>query len=467
MRERIRQLLADGESRAVEFKTARRALSRSLYETVCAFLNRDGGDILLGVGDDGSLQGVDPDCSEQMQKDFATTVNNAQKLNPPSYLSLEEIAIEDVTLLHAYVPPSSQVHRTAGRIFDRNEDGDLDITDNQTLVAGLYARKQSTYSENTIYPYAELADLDPKLIERVRRMATGQQDDHAWARMEDKELLQSARLFQRDLQRGQEGLTLAAILLLGKDETILSALSHHRTDAILRRVDVDRYDDRDDIRTNLLDSYDRLISFGQKHLPDPFYLEGDQRVSLRGRILREIIGNLLIHREYINPFPAKFVIENERIFTENGNKPHGHGKIDPALFSPYPKNPVIARVFKEMGLADELGSGVRRLYQYCKAYCDHDPEMVEDDIFRFILPLGGRPGSPKGSPKSSPKGSPKTEEQILTLLAEDPKLSTESIGKKIGISKRAVLKQIDKLKSQNRLKRVGPARGGHWEVLGE
>ena len=77
--------------------------------------------------------------------------------------------------------------------------------------------------------------------------------------------------------------------------------------------------------------------------------------------------NCLIHREYLNPFPAKFIIEKDRVYTENANKPHGHGQIDPASFTPFPKNPVIARVFKEMGRADELGSGVKNLFRFTKA----------------------------------------------------------------------------------------------------
>jgi len=80
--------------------------------------------------------------------------------------------------------------------------------------------------------------------------------------------------FIRDYQTGKEGITLAGILLFGKDKTIHSAIPHHKTDLILRRENLDRYDDRDDIRTNLIDSYDRIITFGQKNLPDPFYLEG-------------------------------------------------------------------------------------------------------------------------------------------------------------------------------------------------
>ncbi len=194
-------------------------------------------------------------------------------------------------------------------------------------------------------------------------------------------------------------MTLAGILLLGKDETILSAVSHHRTDLILRQKNLDRYDDRDDVRTNLIESYDRIMAFVSKHLPDPFYLEGDMRISIREAIFREIASNILIHREFLSPFPAKLIIERGRVVTENSNKPHGFGLIDPASFSPFPKNPIIARFFKEIGRADELGSGVRNLMKYGKAYGGQDPELIEEGIFRIIvgIPDSGHLG------KSAPK----------------------------------------------------------------
>ena len=107
--------------------------------------------------------------------------------------------------------------------------------------------------------------------------------------MSDMELLQSAQLFQRDYKSGKEGFTLAAILLLGADNVILSVLPHHRTDALLRRENIDRYDDRDDIRTNLIESYDRLMAFVAKHLPDKFFLEKEQRISLRDHIFRDTV----------------------------------------------------------------------------------------------------------------------------------------------------------------------------------
>ena len=166
-----------------------------------------------------------------------------------------------------------------------------------------------------------------------------------------------------------------------------AALPHHRTDAILRRENLDRYDDRDDIRVNLIHSYERLMRFVSKHLNDKFYLEGDQRISLRDKIFREAISNLLIHREFASPFPAKLIIENDRVYIENSNKPYRNGIINPENFSPFPKNPSIAKFFKEIGWVEELGSGVRNIFKYNRIYSGADPVFIEEDIFKTIIPL--------------------------------------------------------------------------------
>lgn len=298
-----------------------------------------------------------------------------------------EVEIDGKTILYIFVPESSQVHRCNGKIFDRNEDGDMDITDNTNLVSGMYMRKQGTYTENRIFPFAEIAELKSELLIKVRKMAANERVNHPWKSMNDIELLKSAGLYLKDLQSGKEGITLGGILLFGNEELIHAALPHYRTDAILRRVNIDRYDDRDDIRVNLIESYERLMQFVSKHLNDNFYIEGDRRISLRDKIFREVVSNLLIHREFTNPFPAKLVIEKDRVFIENSNKPHGNGIIDPDNFSPFPKNPTIAKFFKEIGWVDELGSGVRNITKYNKIYSGASPTFIEGDIFRTIIPL--------------------------------------------------------------------------------
>ena len=210
---------------------------------------------------------------------------------------------------------------------------------------------------------------------------------HPWESLNDEELLRSANLILTD-EQGRTGITLAAILLFGTDNMIASACAHHKTDCIYRVYNLDRYDDRDVIDpTNLLDSYERMFDFGQKHLNDLFVLDGIQSVSARDGILREIISNSLAHRDYSNAFVAKIIIERDRILIENGNRAHGVGALNIENFEPFPKNPPITKVFREIGYADELGSGMRNSYKYTKLYSGAEPEFIEGDVFKIIIPL--------------------------------------------------------------------------------
>ena len=385
--ESLKKIIGSGESITVEFKESKKKINKDVYDSVCAFLNRHGGHLFLGVKDNGDIVGVDKEAVDQLKKDFVTSLNNPQTLNPAFYLAVDDVEIDGKTILYINVPESSQVHRCKGKIFDRNEDGDFDITNNTNLVSGLYMRKQATYTENRIFPYADMDELEDELFTRVRKTVGNLRPGHPWVSMDNIELLKSAGMYLKDQSTGEQGITLAGILIFGSELMIQTALPHYRTDAILRRENLDRYDDRDDIRVNLLRSYERLMQFIAKHLNDKFYLEGDQRVSLRDKIFREAISNLLIHREFSNPFPAKLVVEKDRVYIENGNKPHGNGMIDPEDFSPYPKNPKIAKFFNEIGWVDELGSGVRNIYKYNKIYSGADPEFIEGDVFKTIITL--------------------------------------------------------------------------------
>ena len=376
------EIINSGESVTVEFKKA-----TNKFETVCAFLNRNGGNIFLGVDDNGKILGVNEGSVKNMKKDFANLCNNYQKINPTVYLNIKDYSINDKTILHIYVNESSSVHRTNGKVFDRNEDGDYEVKLAER-IANIYIRKQEFYTENKIFPYAQMSDLRQDLIQRARTMAINRNgQNHIWANMNDEEMLRSANLYAKDFVTGKEGLTLAAILLFGKDQTILSCLPHHKTDAIYRVKNLDRYDDRDDIRTNLIESFDRLMAFIEKHLDDKFYIEDNQRVDVRNKIARELCTNILIHREFSNPYPAKLIIEKNDLKTENANKAKMIGKINVDFYEPYPKNPKIAKMFKEIGLADELGSGVRNMTKYTKIYSGGIPEFKEDDVFKTTIPL--------------------------------------------------------------------------------
>lgn len=275
--------------------------------------------------------------------------------------------------------------------------------------------------------------LRPDLIERARKMTRARSNNHPWLSMDDEKLLRSAGLILLDHESRREGITLAAILLFGKDTTIMSAFPQHKTDMIVRVHNLDRYDDRDVIVTNLLDSYDRMSEFAKKHLNDPFVLDGMQSVSARDAILREIISNSLAHRDYSSGYVAKMVIEKDRIFAENSNRTHGYGNLNLNTFEgPFPKNPAISKVFRKIGLADELGSGMRNTYKFTKLYSEGIPQFVEGDVFKTVIPLNDA-ATMKSGPKSSDQvGSDAVVEKILEFckVARTKKEISEHIGYK-------------------------------------
>lgn len=179
---------------------------------------------------------------------------------------------------------------------------------------------------------------------------------------------------------------------------------------IFRVQNLDRYDDRDVIVTNLLDSYDRMSEFAKKHLNDPFVLDGMQSVSARDAILREIISNSLAHRDYSSGYVAKMIIEKDQIFTENSNRTHGYGNLNLTTFEPFPKNPAISKVFREIGLADELGSGMRNTYKFTKLYSGGVPQFLEGDIFKTIIPLNDT---------ATLKSGPMSRDQVSDQVEQD------------------------------------------------
>ncbi len=470
------EIIQKREKETTELKEATYQLPNSLFETVCAMLNRSGGHIFLGVKDDGTIIGVNKDYVTQMKKDFANLCNNSNKLNPTVYINIYDYDYEGKIVLYIPIFESNLVHNTKGEVFDRNVDGDYKVTMPER-IANIYARKQKVNTEDELFPYAKMSDLRPDLIKRARQMAiNNSQKTHIWANMTDEEMLRSLDFLKTDLKTGQEGLTLGAILLFGKDTTILSALPHHRTDAIYRVKNLDRYDDRDDIRTNLLDSYDRLIDFVDKHLNDMFYIEGNQRIDVRNKIAREICSNILMHREFASAFPAKLIIEKDKMWTENANKAKRIGGISVDKFSPYSKNPKIAKVFKEIGLADELGSGVINMVKYTKIYSGGKPIFKEDDIFTTTIPLKEVINVPTNNVENL-KGQndllddplndllDEMQKNILELIRKNKELTYDEIANQLEISSSTVKRKFKEMKEDNIVTRVNGKRNGHWEII--
>ena len=399
---KIRELIAKGEIRNtnVEFKKCKNGIGQSVYETICAFLNRNGGDILLGVEDDGTVVGVDESAIDNHIKNIINTLNNIEIFNPVIFLTPEIVEIDNKNIIHIKVPESPQVHRFKNKIFDRVSDADNNITNSHHLVENMYLRKNKSSSESNVCPFLTLDELDEVSFKKMRTHISIYTPTHPWIEMSNDEMLHSAGFWRRDPLTNKEGYILAVVLLFGKEQTILNYCPWHRTDAIYRNMsykrflnplptDPDmRYNDRDMVCVNLIESYVRLMNFIERNMPDVFALDekGINRLDLRNMLFREIVSNLLLHREYASTFSSKLLIFSDRVITENWTKPVQTGNVTLDTLETYTKNPLITKVFREMKWAEELGSGKKNIKKYAPLYYDKcEIEIQNNEKFLFSI----------------------------------------------------------------------------------
>ena len=381
--------LSLGETPSIEFKRCGNAPGADTFETICSFANGFGGSIFLGVEDDGGVVGIPHEKAAAIKRNIVNVVNNANVFEPPVILEFEDIDFEGANIIRIWVPSSPSIHSYKKKVYERIEDADI-VVRTESQLTELCLRKQGVYTEQRVLPYVEASDLRLDMLPAIRAMALGKRRDHPWQKMTDEELLRSAGLLGKNYATNERGFNLAAVLLLGKTDVIRSLCPAYKTDALLQIDDKDRYDDRITVRENLIEAYDLLFDFCAKHLPDRFHLEGTVAVSPRDIIVREVVSNTLVHREFSSPLPARLVIDGNDLRAENASRAIFRGPIVLSEFNPVPKNPLIASFFNQIGLAEELGSGTRNLHKYAPIYAGGAPALEEGSVFRTTVPIRKR-----------------------------------------------------------------------------
>ncbi len=388
--QQIKQIISLGEGKQIEFKSAKQSVPSDLYETIVSFSNTEGGTLLLGIEDDGTVSGIKEEFKNKILKDLVSSINSPDCINPPLYLQPVPVKVDGVWIIAMQVPVSSQVHDHKKEIYIREYESDLNITDQRQRVSDLHLNKRNYFTESQVIPNLSMEDLDTKLFEKARNLIKSNQSDHPWLFENDKKMLEEASLYRKDFFTQKEGLTVAAALIFGKDSTIQSLFPAYKVEGMVRKINVDRWDDRINppLRTNLIDTYTELKGFVNKHLPEKFYMEGDQRVDLRDKVFREVIGNVIVHREYSSALATELIIDKNQLTITNPNNPHFSGPIDLNSFNPYPKNPNIRKFFTALGWTDEIGSGIRNTKKYLPLYIEGaQPIFIEGTIFKTIIPL--------------------------------------------------------------------------------
>lgn len=480
MIENIKQVIMLGENVNTEFKMATIDLPKSVFETVCSFLNTTGGDIIFGVTDEKEIVGVEKEVKDKIKKDFSSLCNNKEIMNPTIIAELHEIMVDGKLLLYTHIEELSEIHKYKGKVYIRNYEGDFDITNNISLIASVHNKKRKIFDEDKIYPYVSVSDdLRNDLIDKARKLANSNVNkEHPWMSMSDVELLKSANLYKIDKETGKEGVTLAGIMLFGKDNIISQINPYCRTDALYRVDDLERYDDRDFVETNLLDMYDRLLDFISKYTMDRFALDDEQkrRISPRNIIAREMVINTLMHRDITDGHTSRIIIYKDKIVCENPNSFRTMKNISLKDYTPFAKNPTLAKFFREIGYADELGSGVRKITENSLLYSGKPPIFEDKEMFKLIVPLlrdvtveeleDTLVGTVNGTVNDTVSGTEnENQEKILAQIKKNPNITQNAIAEITGISLRSVKRNIAILKKDGILERVGSDKTGYWKIL--
>lgn len=379
--DKFKSLTHKGEGSQIEYKTCTEDISESLYESVCSFLNHNGGQILVGVKDDGTIVGVNPDKAERLKANIVNNINNQELFLPCPYFTPQILTTEGVTVMLLDIPCGQYVYRFKGRYWDRNNDADIDVTDQPELLLSLFERKNPHLFEERIVEGLTMNQLDTKTFQYCRNILATIKPSHAWLQMTDQEILLSAHLAKKDDNKLQ--LKYAALILFGTEDAITELMPRYRFEAVFHMCTYaqyndmtqfpSRYDDRQTIRKNLIQVYDQLGAFVERYLPDKFYLPANtmQRQNLRWDLFREIVGNMCIHTDFSSGYACFFHVFKDRVVTKNPTRllpdiPEGELTIQ--QLNNYTKNPLLARVFHELNWAEDLGSGTRNILRYAPLY---------------------------------------------------------------------------------------------------
>ena len=185
--------------------------------------------------------------------------------------------------------------------------------------------------------------------------------------------------------------------------------------------------------------------------------------------VREALANAFIHRDYTSAAGSVSVaLYDDRLEVISPGELH-FGLTPEMLYQPHeskPWNPWIAKVFYRRGLIETWGRGTLKIAALMKDAGLAAPTLKVNADFvtmTFLLP-DFLVRKARVLTKAPEKSSEKSSEKILDLLQSTPTLSAKALADRLGISSRGVEKQINLLKAAGKLRRIGPAKGGYWEV---
>ncbi|HXK42955.1 MAG TPA: ATP-binding protein [Anaerolineae bacterium] len=369
--EKLRALIAAGETLAVEFKGEERAslTDRQLIEAVVCLANRVGHEaayLLIGVEDDGRVTGARPrhGAATDLARVAALIANRTR---PPLSVRIESVQIDGFTVLAIEIPPQRQPVATSEGVFLQRAlggDGKLAcVPMDGYAVQSLQADRGLLDPSAQIVADARWEHLDPLEFERFRRSVRERRgSDESLLDLPDLELAKALGVV--DANGVVRGVRLAALLLFGKEDALRRFVpSHEVAFQVLRRLQVEV---NDFFRWPLLRTMEEIETRIRARNREQELMVGLLRVGVPDypeRALREALANALIHRDYQRLGAVHFQWQTDQIeITSPGGFPEGVRLDNLLVTAPRPRNPLLADAFKRAGIVERTARGIDTIF---------------------------------------------------------------------------------------------------------
>lgn len=234
--------------------------------------------------------------------------------------------------------------------------------------------------------------------------------------------------------------------------------------------------DRKEIGGSLFEIVEQIMDFVKLYTKVAYRFTGrpqrEEIYEYPSEAIREAAINSVMHKYYFEHGHNNILrFLPNRIKIENFWMKPSHFKLAETVFR---RNPLIVDLFSRIHFGEKMGTGMKRMRDICKRENSPLPKVEYTDTHFYItfkqsieyLKMAGQVNRASGKlVERLVERLAESQRKILELMETNPYISKKELADKIGISTTAIDKNISALKEKNLLKRVGPDKGGYWELL--
>jgi len=381
--------LPAGESLTVEFKSDRKRLpDHELIEAIVCMANAQGGELWLGVEDDGQPTGLHE--AHLGLDGLAGLV--AARTSPSVHVVVTALVVRGHTVARIAVPKArSEVATTSGVYLRRRlkHDGTPECT---PMLPHDRLSRAATFglADVSAQPVAgaSLADFDPLERERLRQAIQLYGGDRVLLELDD-EALDGALGLSTRLDDGSRVPTLTGLLLIGRETALRQWVPTHELAFQVLSQEAVRFNEFR--RFPLLKALDWLETNFRPYNPEEELQVGLFRVpvpKVDPSAFREAIANALIHRDYHRLGAVHVRLEDEALVISNpGGLVDGVTLANLLTTEPRPRNPALADALKRIGLVERSGRGVDKIFRGVLRFGRSSPDYARTDATAVVLRL--------------------------------------------------------------------------------